>query len=953
MPASLVPDILRMRRTRAERVRKSRITRMRQFALVLTGVLSALFALGAITATYVYTTLARDLPSLQTLPLLLAPETGLLYTPSEILDRTGTITLFTLRNPAVENHTYISVNPVARHPAPPALVDATLALADPEFWTHSGYTDLFSPTPQTLAEQLALNFLLWDEPEGMLRTLRARMMAAQLTQEFGREQILDWYLNSTNYGHLAHGADAGSRTYFRVPVEELTETQAITLAAIGQAPDLNPIDSPELTRERLTYALDQMLLHNYLSADEHARLARAPLAFDTTQDRIPTEIAPFLRLVQTQLPDLISFDRLAQGGLRVVTTLDAELQTQAICAAETQLQRLQGMESTTDDACQTARLLPNLFLEATISEGLSAEVAALTPETGQVLALAKVGDASQVGDTLNAHPPGSLLSPYVYLSGFTRGFGPSTLVWDIPSNLPTNVENPNKDGAFFGPVRMRIALANDYLIPALNLLGQLGAENVWQTARQLGLASLEVPAGSASQQLLLEGGEIPLLEVVQAYGIFSAQGVWIGRGEETGPLKPITILRVEDVEGNIVATMPPPQARPITTAQVAYLMTHILSDETARWPSLGHPNSLEIGRPAAAKLGATQAGADAWTVGYTPSFSLGVWMGQGDASSAVALSPLAPAGIWHAVMQYRGQFDPDETWPVPPGISTITVCDPSGLLPTTECPQTVAEVFLPGTEPTRVDTLYQKYQINRETGLLATVFTPANLIDEQVYLVPPPEASDWAQQAGLPIPPEAYDLVSAPSAGIDGVALSSPGMFSYVSGEVDIIGTADIVGFDRYFVQVGQGLNPQQWVQLATPSETSVRNERLATWDTTEQSGLYAIRLSVVDGENRLRSAILQVTVDNTPPALEILNPTQGATISAGTNRITLQFNATDNLGVTRVEVELDGDPLATITQPPYVLPWRVTPGTHELVVTAYDFAGNATTVSLEFDAAE
>lgn len=189
----------------------------------------------------------------------------------------------------------------------------------------------------------------------------------------------------------------------------------------------------------------------------------------------------------------------------------------------------------------------------------------------------------------------------------------------------------------------------------------------------------------------------------------------------------------------------------------------------------------------------------------------------------------------------------------------MNVCDPSGMLPTAECPNLVSEVFLNGNEPVRADTMYRKFAINRETGLLATVFTLPQLVEERVYLVVPGEARSWAESAGLEIPPSAYDVIQAPRFD-ENVNITSPDLFSEVSGKVEIQGTAAGDEFVSYRVLVGQGLNPQQWIQVAEAS-APVTNGLLAEWNTSGLNGLYAVQLQVVRNDQKVNTAIIQVTI--------------------------------------------------------------------------------------------
>jgi hypothetical protein len=210
-------------------------------------------------------------------------------------------------------------------------------------------------------------------------------------------------------------------------------------------------------------------------------------------------------------------------------------------------------------------------------------------------------------------------------------------------------------------------------------------------------------------------------------------------------------------------------------------------------------------------------------------------------------------------MQMASQNLPRDGWSIPADVSVINVCDPSGMLPTADCPNLVSEVFLSGNEPIQADIMYRKYAVNRETGLLATVFTLPQLVEDRVYLVVPPDARSWAETAGLEIPPATYDVIQQPQINPN-VNITSPELFAEVSGTVNITGTAAGEGFVSYRVLVGQGLNPQQWIQVAEGNQP-VTNDLFAGWNTTGLSGLYAVQLQVVRSDQRVETAIIQVTV--------------------------------------------------------------------------------------------
>jgi membrane peptidoglycan carboxypeptidase len=392
-------------------------------------------------------------------------------------------------------------------------------------------------------------------------------------------------------------------------------------------------------------------------------------------------------------------------------------------------------------------------------------------------------------------------------------------------------------------MRLRVALVNDYPAPAAQVLSQMGVENVTKIASSFGVARDE---------------ELSLVNAAGAYGVFAQHGVYFGQDVD-GAFVPVTILRVEGNDGSVWLDWTTPQAKPVVTPGLAYLMNNSLSDETALAGALRSSNVLDVGRPAAVKLGQTEDALDTWAIGYSPLRVVAVWTGARESTSPIQGGPRGVAVLWNALMQIASDALPREDWSLPADVSVINVCDPSGMLPTAECPNLVSEVFLNGNEPIQPDNMYRKFAINRETNLLATVFTLPQLIEDRVYLVVPTDARSWAESAGLEIPPAGYDVIQSPPINRD-VNITSPELFAEVNGNVQITGTAAGEDFVSYRVLVGQGLNPQEWIQVAEGNET-VTNDLLAEWDTTDINGLYAVQLQVVRSDQRVDTAIIQVTV--------------------------------------------------------------------------------------------
>jgi membrane carboxypeptidase/penicillin-binding protein PbpC len=372
-------------------------------------------------------------------------------------------------------------------------------------------------------------------------------------------------------------------------------------------------------------------------------------------------------------------------------------------------------------------------------------------------------------------------------------------------------------------------------------------------------------------------------------------------------------------------------------------MNSVLSGEPARVTAPESPDLLQVGRPAGMKLGRTQAGS-AWAVGYTPQRVVSVWLGKPDGSAwQASLDPGLAAGLWSALMQWSARGEPSQGWTPPAGVSVVKVCDPSGLLPTPQCPSVVDEVFLSGSEPTHTDTFYRAFQVNRETGRLATVFTPSQSVEEKIFPVYPADALDWARQAGLPTPPDRYDDIP-PQQVLADAAVKAPAMFAAVGGKVELRGTAGGEDFASYRVEIGAGLAPTTWTQLGGEITTPVTGGLLATWDTSGKNGLYAVRLSVVHRDQRVDTATIAVTVDNDSPAASIIYPIPGEAFHfPGEKVISLQVKVEDAVGIDRVEWWVDGRLAKVVTQAPYSMPWTADgTGEHKTVAKVYDRAGNA-----------
>ena len=961
---SAIPQIIKSRHRREKRQRNRFIKRLSRFALLIVITLSLIFSILIIAISILFANLSKSLPSLETLPLILESPDGQLPPPTQLRDHTGQHLIAILENSNASGRKYLSFQADNLPQIPNSLISATIASTDPSFWINRGFTwnGIQTGTQSTITQKLISDNLLWDQAPSFKRSIVERILAAQANARYGREQILEWYLNSAYYGNLAYGADAAARIYFGKPATRLTLAEAAILAAAAESPSLNPIDAPIAALDAKGKILQQMYAQKMISADQLRAALDEQLKFEPAQD-FSFDLAPdFTRLAVEQASQFIPPDRIFRGGLNIISSLDYDLQNQVECTTSTQISRITNAD-TGDivehglEECEMARLLPSLQQESSLPDpSIASSVIVMNPNNGQIMAMVGGIEPELNPNHQPGRPPGSILTPFIYLTSFSRGSSPASLLWDVPASLVdgfTDIQNP--DDKFHGPVSVRTALANDYLVPAFQVLTQMDPDQVWHTSQQLGLGSLQIPSGEGAYRLPFEGGEATLLELSQAYGVLAAQGILAGISQDSdpsqnqnSPINPQVILKVEDNSGNewLDCTGQITECRtikrPVISPQLAYLVTDILSDETARWPSLGHPNPLEIGRPAAAKIGSTTTQNDSWTVGYTPDLVSAVWLGTEDSNQGIKISPNWAAGLWHAVMQYATRGKPVEEFIPPPGISEMKVCDPSGLLPTGECPHIVNEVFTNGNEPTQPDNLFQNYLINRETGRLATIFTSPALIDEKVFMVVPPEAVEWAKEADIPTIPESYDILDINPIQSMNARITSPSMFSTIRGSVPITGRAAGEGFESYRLQIGAGLNPHTWFQISEDVHNPVQNSELGVWETAGLSGLYALQLIVTYDDDIVESTTTQVTIDNQEPNVVIRYPQENQVIHLSKSAaITILVDASDDLELAEVEFFVDSDLVATLNSPPYAFPWKVKTGEHSLRVRASDRAGN------------
>jgi membrane peptidoglycan carboxypeptidase len=881
-------------------------------------------AVGVVTASAVGLMLrnfASGLPDVSKIEAQFGPRGAERFHPLIALDRTGAKLLREFIDPRTSEAQWLQFGEIPEH-----IIQSSLLAIDPDFWTNSGYrargfqaifnTEFTDSITLRLA-RTALQPIADLELAPSTREIRARMLAGELTRRYDKQQILTWFLNSASYGGDVHGVEAAALAYFNKHVADLDVEEGIAMASL--LVDVMPSTEEEI-RSRAIKLLVLMLDGGQIDSLEFGAVRDAIRQLDLSPIIESRNEDGLGQVVAQQLDIFLGPWARNRSGLRVTTTLDADLQEQAECAALSHLERISGgsegaiVAAQGGSTCVAATLLPALRPKDAGVDHLAADAGVLVtnPESGELLAV--------VGNLDRTISPGSTLAPYIYLTAFSQGSGPSSMVLDL------------QDGAQLehGPVRMRTALANGYPLATQAILELVGKDDFLLTLRQMGYSSSGSYAELTAHEIAAGETPVSLHDLALGYGVFANDGLMV-----TSPADSLTVIRnVEDMDGTRLITVGSID-QAVLSPQLANLLADVMSSRHS-----GQSHIYQIGRPSALMATTGSGSIQDLAIGFTPQRLVLAWL-EGEAMEGMDLGNGA-AAIWHAVIRFSTKDLAPQGWTIPAGVNEMEVCDPSGLLPTIYCPQIVREVFIQGTEPTHYDNLYIPVRINRETGKLATLFTPLELIDEQIFFIPPAGAEQWATNNAIPQPPEEYDTLYEKLVTDPLVDIRFPNPFETLNGSVSVVGEARTSDMDYYRLQYGQGLDPSHWIQIGEDTYRPVTAGRLGSWDTLGLNGLYTLQLLVVNEDGGVKTAAIPVALDNTPPLVQILNPIEGQTLNSSSS-IALQVEASDAFGISLVELYIDGRLAAELEEEPFIYVWQTGSRTRSVAIhaIAIDKAGN------------
>lgn len=582
---------------------------------------------------------------------------------TKIYDRTGNILLYDVNQNAKQQ--VVPFNQISKN-----IVNATIAIEDENFYTHSGiaFTSIlraiivdiqtmrFSQGGSTITQQVIKNSLLTTDKR-ISRKIKEWVLSLKLEKVMPKDEILNLYLNGTTYGSNYYGVEEASQNYFGKKAADVGIAEAAYLAALPQAPSrYSPYGNHlDLLEARKNLVLQKMK-QNGLITNAQYNAARSEKVTFKPQENHSIKSPHFVMYIKEYLEEKYGEDMVKSGNLKVVTTLDYEMQKKAEVTVKK----------------YALKNVDNFGAE-------NAGMVAIDPTTGQVLVM--VGSRDYFDDKIQGNynialaqrQPGSAFKPFAYATAFNKGYTPETVLFDVPTQFSTSCDangNPlrasadcympeNYDKNFRGPISIRNALAQSINIPAVKTLYLVGIKDTINTAKQMGITSL-TNSDQYGLTLVLGGGEVSPIEITSAYGVFANNGL---RNNHT------SILKITDKNGNVLEEYKP-DATQVLPEQTALLINNILHDNAARLPLNGPGSPTDFpNREVALKTGTTNDSRDAWIIGYTPYIVVGAWAGNNNNTPMKkkpgATSGLIIAPMWRDFMDQILPDFPDETFKRP------------------------------------------------------------------------------------------------------------------------------------------------------------------------------------------------------------------------------------------------------------------------------------------------
>lgn len=607
--------------------------------------------------------------------------------------------------------------PVELEKVPLYLQQATIAIEDKDFYKHKGfdirgwlrifyyairYRRLIGGS--TLTQQLVKNVLLTSE-RTVSRKIKEFILALQIESLYSKDQILQMYLNEAPYGGTAWGVEEAAETYFGKPVSQLNLLESAILAGLPQRPSrYSPFgQDPKAYIERTKNVLRRMREDGYITFQQEKEAVALLPKVEFKKEKGTIKAPHFVMYVKKLLEEKYGEAMVEEGGLRVYTSLDLDLQEKAQSIVAEEIAKVEKLNITNGAAI------------------------VLNPQTGEILAMvgSKNYDDPDYDGKYNVvtalRQPGSAIKPVTYVTALRKGYTLSTLLMDVKTSFPGGEDRPeyipeNYNRKEHGPLQVRYALGNSINIAAVKMLAMVGIKSMLETGYQMGISTLEPSSENVRRfglAVTLGGGEVRLLELASAYCAF-ANGGW--------KVNPLAILKVTDKDGNVLEESGDFPKKRVLNPEEAFLISDVLADNNARLITFGERSSLVVpGRQVAVKTGTTNDKRDNWTIGWTTQVVVGVWVGNNDNSEMkeVASGVSGAAPIWRKILTEYLKDKPVAYFEVPPNIVTQEVDLVSGYKAHDGFPSRL-EYFIRGTEPRIEDPVHLKMKVCRSSGKIAT-----------------------------------------------------------------------------------------------------------------------------------------------------------------------------------------------------------------------------------------
>jgi 1A family penicillin-binding protein len=563
---------------------------------------------------------------------------------TKIYDRTGKIVLYSIYDNI--RRTEVPISEMS-----PFIQQATISIEDAYFYEHHGFRPTsfaraalanltsggFSQGGSTITQQVVKNALLTRD-KTISRKIKEIVLALKLDRQVPKDMILQIYLNESPYGGTIYGVEEASLTYFNKHAKDVTLTEAAYLAALPQSPTYySPFGKhQDVLEKRKNLVLERMYELGYITVEQKNTSQAETITFEKSGVNSGKALH-MVMYIREYLEQKYGTDAVQNGGLKVISTIDYDLQKKMEAVVK-------------EGALNNAKTV----------NATNAALVAIDPKTGEILSMVGSRDFfdteidGQFNITTALRQPGSSFKPIVYAAAFQLGYTPETVLFDVPTQFSTTCDaygNPirgasasscympnNFDDAFRGPISLRGSLAQSLNIPSVKLLYLVGLNKAISLAQDMGLSTITDPS-RYGLSLVLGGGEVTLLELTNAYGVFANNGTYS---------KPASVLEVRDRDNNLLEKFTSDQKQ-VLPENVTSNISGVLSDFEARHTT---NQAFKFGdRPVALKTGTTNDYRDVWVVGYTPSLVIGMWAGNNNNTPiARKVSSLVLVPIWHKAL---------------------------------------------------------------------------------------------------------------------------------------------------------------------------------------------------------------------------------------------------------------------------------------------------------------